>query len=169
MPAYSPADRGITKGAHGYDVEARVPEARDGDGYRRGHGRRASSHNEGFEVSFVQGRRTYDLLLELLDPKLVKFEFQMSTLNFGLVGAEYFTKYPGRFVAMHLQDIDMKAPAAPDQAGQLVHPQAPVGKGSIDWIKTFTAAKRCGVRHMFIEQTMEFTQQSAAFLKTLKV
>ena len=34
-------------------------------------------HNEGFELSQVDGRRTYDILLELLDPKLVKFQFQV--------------------------------------------------------------------------------------------
>src|SRR5262247_4646775 len=36
-------------------------------------------HNEGIEVSEVDGKRTYDLLFGLLDPKLVKFQFQMST------------------------------------------------------------------------------------------
>ena len=50
-------------------------------------------HNEGFELSMVDGKRTYDLLLDLLDPKLVKFQFQMSTITAGLVGAEYFLKY----------------------------------------------------------------------------
>ena len=45
-------------------------------------------HNEGFEISMVEGRRTYDVLLELLDPKLVKFQFQMSTITAGLVGVE---------------------------------------------------------------------------------
>jgi sugar phosphate isomerase/epimerase len=38
-------------------------------------------HNEGFEVSMVDGKRTYDILFELLDPKLVKFQFQMSTIR----------------------------------------------------------------------------------------
>jgi sugar phosphate isomerase/epimerase len=33
-------------------------------------------HNEGFEVSSVDGKRTYDILMELLDPKLVKFKFR---------------------------------------------------------------------------------------------
>ena len=33
-------------------------------------------HNETFELSQVNGQRTYDILLELLDPKLVKFQFQ---------------------------------------------------------------------------------------------
>src|SRR5215467_494886 len=36
-------------------------------------------HNEGFEVSMVDGQRTYDVLMGLLDPALVKFQFQMST------------------------------------------------------------------------------------------
>src|SRR5256885_8883163 len=30
-------------------------------------------HNEGFEVSMVDGERTYDVLMRLLDPALVKF------------------------------------------------------------------------------------------------
>ena len=67
-------------------------------------------HNEGFELSMVDGKRTYDLLLDLLDPKLVKFQFQMSTITAGFDAAEYFVKYPGRFYSMHLQDVDMNAP-----------------------------------------------------------
>ena len=118
-------------------------------------------HNEGFELSIVDGQRTYDRLFDLLDPKLVKFQFQMSTITAGLVGADYFHKYPGRFFSMHLQDIDM--------AGQGRHPQVALGKGSIDWGKTFTAAKVGGVRNYFVEQTWELTQQSVAYLKTLTV
>jgi sugar phosphate isomerase/epimerase len=122
-------------------------------------------HNEGFEVSLVEGRRTYDVLFDLLDPKLVKFQFQMSTIVSGLVAAEYFTKYPGRFISMHLQDVDMKAPVA---AGGR-RPQAALGKGSIDWAKTFAAAKTGGVKNYFVEQNWELTQQSVAYLKTLTV
>ena len=59
----------------------------------------------------VDGKRTYDLLLDLLDPKLVKFQFQMSTITAGFVAAEYFLRYPGRFNSMHLQDVDMNGPA----------------------------------------------------------
>ena len=51
-------------------------------------------HNEGFELSMVDGKRTYDLLLDLLDPKLVKFQFQVSTISQGYDAVEYFTKYP---------------------------------------------------------------------------
>ena len=121
-------------------------------------------HNEGFEISMVEGKRTYDLLFDLLDPKLVKFQFQMSTITAGFVAAEYFVKHPGRFYSMHLQDVDMKAPAAGGR-----HPQVALGKGSIDWVKTFTAAKAGGVRNYFVEQSWELTRPSVAYLKTLDV
>ena len=117
-------------------------------------------HNEGFELSMVDGKRTYDLLFDLLDPKLVKFQFQMSTITAGLVAADYFERYPGRFFSMHLQDIDMNREG---------HPQVPLGQGSIDWVKTFKAAKVGGVKNYFVEQSWDLAQQSVAYLKTLKV
>jgi sugar phosphate isomerase/epimerase len=115
-------------------------------------------HNEGFEVSTVDGRRTYDVLMELLDPRLVKFQFQMSTIREGFDAAEYFTKYAGRFISMHLQDWN---PAAKTTVA--------VGKGSIDWKKVFTAAKTGGVTSYYIEQDMEMTREAAAYLKKLEV
>jgi len=128
-------------------------------------------HNEGFEIAMVEGRRVYDMLLELLDPKLVKFQFQMSTITAGLVGAEYFQKFPGRFNSIHLQDIDMNAPLPPAEPGGRPprRPQVAVGKGSIDWVATFKAAKTAGVRSYYVEQNWELTQQSVAFLKTFAV
>ncbi len=133
-------------------------------------------HNEGFELSMVEGKRTYDLLFDLLDPRLVKFQFQMSTITAGFVAADYFVKYPGRFFSMHLQDVDMNAPlpAEPPKGATgkrrgARRPQVAVGKGSIDWVKTFTAAKVGGVRNYFVEQSWELTQQSVAYLKTLDV
>src|SRR5216110_2128310 len=119
-------------------------------------------HNEGFELSTVDGKRTYDVLMELLDPKLVKFQFQMSTITSGLVGADYFAKYPGRFISMHVQDVDMNAPVPPPpppdpnapagrgRGGRGGRPQKPVGQGTIDWVKTFKAAKVGGVKNYFV-------------------
>jgi sugar phosphate isomerase/epimerase len=123
----------------------------------------------------VDGKRTYDLLLDLLDPKLVKFQFQMSTITDGFVAADYFLKYPGRFFSMHLQDIDMNPqtpPASPDAAPagrrRARYPQVALGRGSIDWVKTFKAAKVGGVKNYFVEQNWQLTQQSVAFLRTFK-
>jgi len=138
-------------------------------------------HNEGFELAMVDDKRVYDTLFELLDPKLVKFQFQMSTITSGLVAADYFTKYPGRFISMHLQDVDMNAPVPPPpppdpnapagrgRGGRGGRPQKPVGQGTIDWVKTFKAAKTGGIKNYFVEQNMELTKESVAFLKTLKV
>lgn len=128
-------------------------------------------HNEGFEVSMVEGRRTYDILLDRLDPRLVKFQFQMSTITAGLVGADYFRKYPGRFNSMHLQDVDMNAPVPPPSANGRPgrRPQVAVGKGTIDWAATFTAAREAGIESSYVEQNWELTQQSVAYLKTLTV
>jgi sugar phosphate isomerase/epimerase len=129
-------------------------------------------HNEGFEHATVDGKRVYDLLFDLLEPKLVKFQFQMSAITAGLVAADYFLKHPGRFNSMHLQDVDMNAPVPPPKTegrrGRR-RPQVAVGQGSIDWVKTFTAAKTCGVTSYFVEQSWELTRQSVAFLKTLEV
>lgn len=140
-------------------------------------------HNEGFELAMVDGKRCYDILFELLDPKLVKFQFQMSTITAGLVGAEYFTKYPGRFISMHVQDIDMNAPlpppppppdpAAPAGArrgggGGRGRPQVAVGKGTIDWAKTFQAGKVGGIKNYFVEQAMDLTKESVAALRAMK-
>jgi sugar phosphate isomerase/epimerase len=134
-------------------------------------------HNEGFEHAMVEGKRVYDLLFDLLDPKLVKFQFQMSSITAGLVAADYFLKHPGRFISMHLQDVDMNAPvaAAPAAKGSPAprrggrRPQVALGQGTIDWVKTFTAAKTGGVKNFFVEQSWELTQQSVAYLKKLNV
>ncbi len=128
-------------------------------------------HNEGFEVSMIDGQRTYDRLFELLDPALVKFQFQMSTIASGLVGADYFAKYPGRFISMHIQDLDMNAPVPPPPADGRGRgrPQVAVGQGTIDWVQTFKAAKAAGVKNYFVEQTMELTTASVAALKALNV
>ena len=61
---------------------------------------------------------------------------------------------------MHLQDIAMSEPE---------RPQVALGQGSIDWVKTFTAAKVGGVKNYFVEQTWNLTRQSVAYLKTLNV
>src|SRR5512143_321675 len=86
-------------------------------------------HDEGFEMSKVDGRLTYEVLLELLDPKLVKMQFQMSAMRVVGDPVMYFTRYPGRFVSMHLQGVDLNAPM-PGGGGPRP-PQVAVGKDSL--------------------------------------
>ena len=120
-------------------------------------------HDEEFEMSKVEGRLTYQVLLELLDPKLVKMQFQMSAMRAVGDPVMYFTKYPGRFLSMHLQGVDLNAP----ETGR--GPGVAVGKDSLDWAKIFAAAKTGGVKNYFLEQNWPLTVQGVAYLKTLSV
>jgi sugar phosphate isomerase/epimerase len=115
-------------------------------------------HNEDFELTSVDGKRTYDLLFGLLDPKLIKFQFQVSTISRGYDAAEYFTKYPGRFISMHVQGWS----AATKKV-------VPVGQGSLDWKKIFTAAKTGGIKNYFVEMNLDQMKASVPYLQNLQV
>ncbi|HTT61240.1 MAG TPA: sugar phosphate isomerase/epimerase [Bryobacteraceae bacterium] len=121
-------------------------------------GIRQGLHNEGFELSMVGGKRTYDILLDLLDPKLVTFQFQVSTVSRGYDAAEYFTKYPGRFGSMHVQG--WSAPTRKIVA---------VGQGTLDWKKIFSAAKTGGLKNYFVEMNLDLMKASVPYLRRLQV
>ena len=56
-------------------------------------------HNEGFCNSRLEdGRLTYPVLLEYLDPDLVKMQFQMSSMRTVGDPIMYFMNHPGRFI-----------------------------------------------------------------------
>ena len=115
-------------------------------------------HNEDFELTKVDGHRTYDLLFQLLDPKYVKFQFQVSTISDGYDAAEYFTKYPGRFISMHVQGWSAKTRSI-----------VPVGQGTLDWNRIFTAAKTGGIRNYFVEMDLPLMKASVPYLRNLQV
>jgi sugar phosphate isomerase/epimerase len=124
-------------------------------------------HDELFEMATVEGRLVYEVLLELLDPKLVKMQFQMSAMRTIGDPVTYFAKHPGRFTSMHLQGVDLNAPL-PVPGGPRP-PAVAVGKDSLDWPRIFAAAKAGGLKNYFLEQNWELTVQGVAYLKTLKV
>jgi len=115
-------------------------------------------HNEEFELSTVNGKRTYDILFELLDPKFVKFQFQVSTIGQGYDAAEYFNKYPGRFISMHVQGWSA-------ETGKIV----PVGQDTLDWKKIFSAAKIGGIKNYFVEMDLEKMRASVLYLHQLQI
>ena len=115
-------------------------------------------HNEDFELSMVDGKRTYDMLLDLLDPKLVKFQFQVSTISHGYDAAEYFAKHPGRFISMHVQGWSAETKKV-----------MAVGQDTLDWRKIFTAAKVGGIKNYFVEMNLEMMQASVPYLRKLQV
>jgi sugar phosphate isomerase/epimerase len=118
-------------------------------------GMQAGFHNHSFEFEKLDGQLIYDALLNRFDPGLVKMQFQTEVINLGYKGADYFKKFPGRFISAHLSDwtADKK--------------QAPVGKGIIDWKEFFVAAKTAGVEHFFVEMEYDKFQDSASYIKSL--
>jgi sugar phosphate isomerase/epimerase len=115
-------------------------------------------HNEDFECSTVDGQRTYDLLFKFLDPKFIKFQFQVSTVSDGFDAAEYFTKYPGRFISMHVQGWSAKTRKI-----------VPVGQGTLDWEKIFSAAKIGGIKNYFVEMDLPMMRASVPYLRKMQV
>jgi sugar phosphate isomerase/epimerase len=124
-------------------------------------------HDERFEMSKVDGRLTYQVLLELLDPKLVKMQFQMSAMRAVGDPVMYFNKYPGRFLSMHLQGVGSDAPPPAPGARGARGAGVAVGKDTVDWARVFAAAKTGGVKNYFVEQNWDLTVASVAYLKTL--
>ena len=112
-------------------------------------------HNHDFEFAMLEGKLIYDELLARFDPKLVKMQFQTQVIVHGYKAADYFNKYPGRFISAHLSDwsADKK--------------EMPLGQGVIDWKEFFVAAKKGGVKNMFVEMAQDKFKDSAAYLAKL--
>ncbi len=100
-------------------------------------------HNHDFEFTPLDGRLPYDLLLERMDPKLVKLELDLYWIAKG--GADplkYFAKQPGRFHLLHVKDMD----STPQRYF------TEIGRGVIDFKTIFAHARKAGVKHYFVEQ-----------------
>jgi sugar phosphate isomerase/epimerase len=115
-------------------------------------------HNHHGEFKEIDGVLIYDKLMSELDPKLVKMQFQVGVISIGYEAATYMTKYPGRFISLHLADWSAteKKPV-------------PVGSGVVDWKKLFEAAKKGGVKNYFVEMNLEAMKASYTYLHDLKV
>ena len=120
-------------------------------------GLQAGFHNHNFEFQKIDNELIYDRLMSEFDPKLVKMQFQVAVISIGYKAATYMTKYPGRFLSMHLADWSAKT-------GE----QAAVGSGSVDWKELFAAAKTGGVKNYFVEMNLEFMKPSYDFLHSLQ-
>jgi len=114
-------------------------------------------HNHDFEFQKIDGELIYDALMQRLDPKLVKMQFQVSVISLGYEAAAFMTKYPGRFLSLHLQDW------SPEEKKQVA-----VGKGVVSWKNLFAAAKTGGIHNYFVELNMDMLGPSYSFLHELK-
>jgi len=110
-------------------------------------------HNHHFEFEKIDGELIYDVLLEELDPDLVKMQFQVAVIDIGFKAQDYFREYPGRFISAHLADYSTE-----------LEKQVPVGQGIVDWEDLIKAARKGGVENYFVEMDPETFEESAQFL-----
>jgi sugar phosphate isomerase/epimerase len=115
-------------------------------------------HNHNFEFREIGGVLIYDHLMKVFNRDVIKMQFQVAVINAGYKAATYFEKYPGRFQSMHLVDWS-----------DAEKKQVPIGAGSIDWKRLFTAARAAGVKNYFVEMSLDLMKASTAFLHGLKV
>ena len=85
-------------------------------------------------VRKYNGEKLYDILMRLFDPELIKMQFQLAVASEGVDVVDYISKYPGRYISLHIHDWD------PAQKKVV-----PTGKGVIDWKKLLEAAKKSGI------------------------
>lgn len=113
-------------------------------------------HNHHMEFEKLEGQLIYDVLMDQFDPELVKMQFQVAVISIGYRAADYFNKYPGRFISAHLADWSIA-----DEK------QVPIGQGVVDWKELFKAAEKCGVKNYFVEMAPETFKPSADYLKKI--
>jgi len=118
-------------------------------------GLQAGFHNHDFEFVKLDGQLIYDALLGRFDAELVKLQFQTQVIVHGYKAADYFNKFPGRFISAHLSDwtADKK--------------EVPVGQGVIDWKEFFAAAKTGGVKNIFVEMAEDKFKDSATYIQKM--
>lgn len=110
-------------------------------------------HNHNLEFEKREGQIIYDVLLDELDPDLVKMQFQVWVVIAGFNAADYFRKHPGRFISAHLSDWSGNA----DERTNL-------GEGTVDWPDFFRAAKKGGLKNIYVEMAPEYLPGSAKYL-----
>ena len=103
-------------------------------------------HNHDFEFKpMADGTIVEDILLEKCNPEFVNFQMDL----FWVTKAEvdpltYFEKYPGRFKAWHVKDMNAEGNFAP------------VNTGSIDFKRILAEKEKSGMEFYLVEQDQTF-------------
>jgi sugar phosphate isomerase/epimerase len=103
-------------------------------------------HNHDFEfMPLADGTVIEDVLLEKCNPEWVNFQMDLFWVTKANASAlTYFEKYPGRFKAWHVKDMD--------QEGKF----APVGTGTIDFKSILAQKEKSGMEFYLVEQDQTF-------------
>jgi sugar phosphate isomerase/epimerase len=134
-------------------------------------GLRFAYHNHDYTFMPVNGIFPQDVLMQNTDAKLVDYEMDIYwVVTAGQDPAEWFRRYPGRFILAHLKDRKKGVPLSDKDASTVL------GTGSIDWPSVLKVAEASGLKYFIAEQErydgttpLESTKLNAAYMKSLKV
>jgi sugar phosphate isomerase/epimerase len=134
-------------------------------------------HNHHMEFASWAGEGGYDILLTQTDPSLVQMELDVGWAKVaGADGADYLTRYPGRFIACHFKDFDVTRPrfepsarAPIPEMTQLVAP----GDGNLDFAAVLRLMDANGIAHGYIEidladDPLQASRRGLQYLANLK-
>jgi sugar phosphate isomerase/epimerase len=100
-------------------------------------------HNHDMEFKIVDGKTPYSMLLDEINPELLKFELDLAWATKAKVDIPaMFAKHEGRFPLLHIKDITADSVLGP------------VGSGIVDFKTVFANASIGGVKHYFVEHDM---------------
>ena len=99
-------------------------------------------HNHDYEFWITEGMIPYDIVLQYTDPEYVSMEMDLYWVTKGdSCPITYMKKYPGRFPALHVKDMDYT------DERDFAH----VGSGRINFPEIFSYSKIAGVKHYIVE------------------
>jgi sugar phosphate isomerase/epimerase len=128
----------------------------------RGEGLQFAYHNHNIEFRRDGKTTGYDTLLAETDRDLVKLELDCGWMaSAGLDPVGYLTRYPERYVMLHLKDL--KREHIPNTALEMAGTE--VGSGIIDWKRLLAAADVAAVKGFYVEQEPPFAHSSLDSIK----
>ena len=136
------------------------------------HGIQFFYHNHGYEFVPHGDGTLFDLLAQITDPKLVKFEMDVFwVVHPGQDPVKLLRKYAGRWELFHLKDLKNGVKTGKLTGAEDVNNDVALGTGQIDLPAVLRAAQKQGVKHYFIEdespRSTSQIPQSLRFLANL--
>ena len=141
---------------HEYLILASLPEHRTLDDYRRwadrlneaGRVARQNNlwvgfHDEPHDFPLIDGQVPYDVMVQRLDPSVVRL--QLDTGNAAMGGVDplvYMKKYGDRYFLFHIKDAPQLGAKSDTE----------LGKGVVDFRTLFASIDRIDEKHLYVEQ-----------------
>lgn len=114
-------------------------------------------HNHDFEFQKLEGQVPMDILLQEMDPELVKIELDIYWARKAEVNPLTFFKDNLKRVPLwHVKDLSVKEG----------YPMTEVGNGIIDWKQIFRHQEDAGLSYFFVEQDGFFEKDAVSSLET---